>query len=95
MADGSMVQDACEASDAMASANPELATSSGTSSQLLFGRVYMWMRPSWDPQCTRTETERATTPYFNTDPQDTSFTALLRSSSSHSRGHAPCAESQL
>ena len=26
----------------------------------------MWMRPSWDSQYTRTETERATTPYFLT-----------------------------
>ena len=30
----------------------------------MFGRVYMWMRPSWDSQYTRTETERATTLYY-------------------------------
>ena len=45
-------------------ANPELVY--GTSSPILFGRVYMWMRPSWDSQYTRTETERATTPYYYT-----------------------------
>ena len=26
----------------------------------------MWLRPSWDSQYTRTETERATTPYYYT-----------------------------
>ena len=30
--------------------------------QLLLGRVYMWMRPSWDSRYTRTETKRAKTP---------------------------------
>ena len=40
-----------------------IPSSCGTSSPILFGRVYMWMRPSWDSQYTRTETERAKTPY--------------------------------
>ena len=44
-------------------ANPKLVRH--PSSQLFFGRVYMWMRPSWDSQYTRTKTEEATTPYYD------------------------------